>query len=241
MERVDIKTQKTGKSAVTIIGAVLVVAGLLMIGDQFGLFPFRLSSIIFSWQAILIVLGLILATNREARLTGIILCCIGIFFLLPHFSLLPVSASKLFWPALLVFIGIYILLKGPYRRGLSYSSSSRNGDAIEDVHVFAGHDRILQTENFKGGEIVNVFGGGNYDLKQAKLAPGKNVLEIVMVFGGSKIIVPQDWDVKVEVSAVFGGFSDKRIKSPEISRDMSRTLIIKGIAIFGGGELTNFD
>ncbi len=62
-----------------------------------------------------------------------------------------------------------------------------------------------------------------------------------MVFGGSKIIVPQDWDVKVEVSAVFGGFTDKRIKSPEIERDLSRTLIIKGIAIFGGGELTNFD
>jgi predicted membrane protein len=241
MERVDSKTQKTGKSGVTVIGAVLVVAGLLMIGDQLELFPFRLRSIIFSWQTILIVLGLILVTNREARLTGIILLCIGSFFLLPYFSLLPVSASKLFWPALMVFIGIYILFKRSYRRGLSYSASSGNGNAIEDVHVFAGHDRIIQTENFRGGEIVNVFGGGNYDMKQAKLAPGNNVLDIVMVFGGSKIIVPQDWDVKVEVSAVFGGFSDKRIKSPEIKRDTSRTLVIKGIAIFGGGELTNFD
>ena len=241
MERVDSKAQKTGKSGATIIGAVLVVAGFLMIGDQLELFPFRLRSIIFSWQTILIVLGLILVTNREARLTGIILLCIGIFFLLPHFSLLPVSTRKLFWPALMVLIGIYILSKRSYRRGLSYSASSGNGNAIEDVHVFAGHDRIIQTDNFSGGEIVNVFGGGNYDMRQAKLGPGNNVLDIVMIFGGSKIIVPQDWDVKVRVSAVFGGFSDKRIKSPEIKRDTSRTLIIKGIAIFGGGELTNFD
>ena len=119
--------------------------------------------------------------------------------------------------------------------------ASTDRDNIDDVNIFGGHDRIIITENLKGGDIVNVFGGGKYDLLQSKLAPGKNVLEVVMIFGGSKIIVPRDWDVKVEVVAVFGGFSDKRIIPAEGVKDPSRTLVIEGIAIFGGGDLVSFD
>ena len=241
MERIDDNKPEAGRGVVVVIGALLVLAGLLLIGDQLNLFPFRVRYILISWQMLLIVMGVIFLSKKEGKLTGIILLSIGVFFLLPKLTLLPVSAGRLFWPALLIFVGLMILLRGSFTRGLAYSGSKKRGDAIEDVNVFGGHDRIIEIENFKGGEIVNVFGGGNYDLLQTKLAPGKNVLEVVMVFGGSKIIVPQDWDVRVEVDAVFGGFSDKRIKSPEIKRDSSRTLIIKGVAIFGGGELVNFN
>ena len=241
MERIDDKKHEAGKGVVMVIGALLVLAGLLLFGDQLNLFPFRVKYILISWQMLLIVLGLVFLSKKKGRLTGIILVSLGVFFLLPKLTILPVSAGRLFWPALLVFVGLMILLRGTFTRGLGYSASKKRGDAFEDINVFGGHDRIIETENFKGGEIVNVFGGGNYDMLQAKLAQGNNILELVMVFGGSKIIVPQDWDVKVEVAAVFGGFSDKRIKSPEITRDTSRTLIIKGVAIFGGGELVNYN
>jgi hypothetical protein len=40
--------------------------------------------------------------------------------------------------------------------------------------------------------------------------------------------------VQVEVVSIFGGFSDKR-HSSTIDRD--KKLIIKGVAIFGGGEI----
>ncbi len=234
------KRHEAGKSAVTLIGALLVGAGLLLLVDHLNLLPFRVRSIIFTWQMLLVVLGLVFLTKRDGRLAGIILLSIGLFFLLPKLTIVPVSAGRLFWPALLIVVGMLIIFKGSFRRGLGYSAGKLNGDAIEDVNVFGGHDRIIETPNFKGGEIVNVFGGGNYDLLQSTLSPGNNVLEVVMIFGGSKIIVPQEWDVKVDVAAVFGGFSDKRIKSPEVTRDPSRTLIIKGVAIFGGGELVNF-
>ncbi len=235
------KRHEIGRSAVTLIGAVLVIAGLLLIGDIFNVLPFRARSIIFTWQMLLIVLGLVFITKRDGRLAGIILLSVGLFFILPKLTILPVHAGRLFWPVLLIIVGLMIIFKGSLKRRLGYSASKLNGDAIEDINIFGGHDRIIETTSFRGGEVVNVFGGGNYDLLQSKLAPGKNVLEVVMIFGGSKIIVPQDWDVKVDVAAVFGGFSDKRIKSPEVSRDSSRTLIIKGIAIFGGGELVNFN
>jgi len=241
MEKLNDKRHETRKNRVAIFGLILIIAGLVVIADQFNLFTYSVRDILFTWQALLIALGLIFITRRDGRFTGLALILIGGFFLLPEFMVLPVSTLRLFWPVLLVFLGIVILFKGVFNRGFGLTASKMNGDAIEDVNVFGGQDRIITSENFKGGEIINVFGGGKYNLLQSKLAPGRNIIEVVMVFGGSKFIVPQDWDIKVEVAGVFGGFSDKRIISAEGTKDSSSTLVIKGIAIFGGGDLSNFD
>ena len=241
MEILDGKKHEVRKNKKGIIGLIFILAGLLIIGDHFNLLSFGFRDVIFTWQGLLIGLGLIFLTKHEGRLTGMILILIGGFFLLPKFTVLPVSTIKLFWPTLLVFLGILILFKGGFSRGMGISASNIAGDNIDDVNIFGGNDRIITTENFKGGDIVNVFGGGKYDLLQSKLAPGKNVLEVVMIFGGSKIIVPLDWDVKVVVVAVFGGFYYKRIIPAEGVKDPSRTLVIEGIAIFGGGDLVSFD
>ncbi len=241
MEKLNETRHETRKNRVGFLGLILIIAGLLIIGDQFNLFHFKTREILFTWQALLIVLGIIFVNKRDGRFTGVLLIIIGAFFLLPKFMVLPVSAFKLFWPAMLIFLGVLILFKGVFNRGFGISASSTDGDMIEDVNVFGGHDRIITSENFKGGEIINVFGGGKYNLLQSKLAQGKNVIEMVMVFGGSKFIVPPGWDIKVEVAGVFGGFSDKRMITGDEIYDPARTLVIKGIAIFGGGELSSYD
>ena len=60
------------------------------------------------------------------------------------------------------------------------------------------------------------------------------MLEMICVFGGSTLIVPADWNVKVEMFSIFGGFEDKRVTGQV---DYNKTLILKGVAIFGGGEV----
>ncbi|HPF00376.1 MAG TPA: hypothetical protein PKY63_06895, partial [Bacteroidales bacterium] len=69
------------------------------------------------------------------------------------------------------------------------------------------------------------------------LAEGDNILEISAVFGGFKLIVPAHWNVKIETSNVFGGVVDKRIVTGTV--DMTRTLVVRGSAVFGGGEITS--
>ena len=83
-------------------------------------------------------------------------------------------------------------------------------DYIDYVNVFSGGERQIVSENFRGGKITAVFGGTELDLTKAKLAPGRTELEIACVFGGATIIVPDDWNVKIEVTPVLGGFSDSR-------------------------------
>lgn len=57
------------------------------------------------------------------------------------------------------------------------------------------------------------------------------------MFGGYTIIVPQDWNIIIDIVPVFGGFSDKRIKDPNRVYEDDKILIIKGFVLFGGGEV----
>jgi len=68
------------------------------------------------------------------------------------------------------------------------------------------------------------------------LSPEGGTLDIVTVFGGTKLYVPRDWHVKVESSNVLGGYVDKRVGVGE-NIDMTRTLKIEGVNVFGGVEL----
>ena len=58
-----------------------------------------------------------------------------------------------------------------------------------------------------------------------------------MIFGGTTIMVPKEWNVRVMVTPIFGGFSNKVFRNPIAPVDTTRTLIIKGVTIFGGGEI----
>ena len=57
------------------------------------------------------------------------------------------------------------------------------------------------------------------------------------MFGGGTFYVPSDWSVKADVTAVFGGFSDKRRTNIENTTDPEKVLHIKGMVLFGGGEI----
>ena len=110
-------------------------------------------------------------------------------------------------------------------------------DLLDDVNIFGGHDRIVTTKSFRGGSVISIFGGGKYDLRKSTLSHETNILEMINVFGGSKLIVPSDWEVKIEIVAIFGGYNDKRVVNDVMSE---QKLIIKGIALFGGGEITSY-
>lgn len=227
-----------------LLGIVLMFLGLFLIADLADIVPWRLRDFIFTWQALLIFLGLIFLSNKDNKGTGIILIVIGSFFLLPKFLDLPYYWRSLFWPTLLILLGLVVIFGSRRRGGRSsyFGGSGTKGsseDFLDDVDVFGGGDRIIHSQNFRGGKITHIFGGSKYDMTHAQLAPGKNHLEIVWIFGGSKFIIPEGWDVKVEVTAVFGGFSDKRIRSMVV-KDADRSLIVTGTCIFGGGEIVNY-
>jgi len=224
-----------------LLGVLLIIGGILLIGEVSHIFPWRLREYLFTWQALLIVMGLVFIAGRDSKPTGYILLTIGAFFMLPKiFRHMDLDWGSLFWPVMLIILGLVIMFRrSGHRQHFTFEASESRDDYIDDVSIFGGHDRVVISQQFKGGRITNIFGGSKYNMNKARLAPGRQIIDVAMIFGGSKFIVPEDWDIRIEVVSIFGGFSDKRMNiKPE--RDYEKTLIFKGVAIFGGGELVNY-
>ncbi|HWS00387.1 MAG TPA: LiaF domain-containing protein, partial [Prolixibacteraceae bacterium] len=111
-----------------------------------------------------------------------------------------------------------------------------NKDYLDETAIFGGRNMSLVSEHFRGGKITSIFGGSKINLLYCKPVEGC-VIDVVTIFGGTKIFVPENWNVKTEVVSIFGGFEDKRGNSVISRVDQSKIVVFKGSAIFGGGEI----
>ncbi len=110
-------------------------------------------------------------------------------------------------------------------------------NAVELNSVFGGTKKKIVTKDFKGGEINSVFGGNDLDFSQADIN-GTATLEVNVVFGGAKLIIPAHWKIQSEVDCVFGSVEDKRRDVGEVAEN--KTLILKGAVVFGSIEIKSY-
>lgn len=238
-------------------GLVLMLIGLVFLGFNFGFVPEKFKPVIFSWQMLLILLGVVNFFKKHL-VSGTILILIGVFFIVPKIIDLNPSLwgydgsfTKLYWPLLLILAGGIIIFsrtlapkwwKSEWNDHKHIIKGENNNSNIPESgfsknSIFgSGHHIVLDPE-FKGGEMNAVFGGITLDLRKTKLPEGTTYVEINAVFGGITIYVPADWYIETHLDAVFGGFEDKRLTHEPA--DTTRKLIIKGSCVFGGGEIRN--
>ncbi|KYG71183.1 putative membrane protein [Roseivirga ehrenbergii] len=222
-----------------IVGLIFILIGTVFLLDNLDIISWHYRRYIFQWENILIIVGAILILNKENVKTGGILMGIGVLLNLDEWFNLDVSIFDL-WPLVFVVAGIAIVNRNKETKDDRYDPNTGNLDAnkINDTAIFGGGDKVVNSSNFKGGSLTAIFGGSTIDLTQAKLADGRNEIDVFYMFGGSKIRVPQDWSVQVSVTGIFGGMSDKR-KLIDPQADGNKELLIRGTAIFGGAEVTN--
>jgi predicted membrane protein len=225
----------------SVIGVILVIVGLFLVVRNTNFFPEYIDHIIFSWPMLLVTIGLVMTIGSSgSKTSGIILMAVGAFFLIPRIFNDTFHVYNLFWPSIFIIVGaIFIFTK---RRGWdSHSGTLTSGDDyIDYVNIFSGGERQIVSDSFKGGKVTAIFGGSEIDLTKSKLAPGRSELELACIFGGTTIIVPDDWFVTIEVTPVLGGFGDSRKLTPGRTVDSTKQLVIKGAVVFGGGEIKSY-
>ncbi|WP_345953308.1 DUF5668 domain-containing protein [Mucilaginibacter sp. PAMB04168] len=119
-----------------------------------------------------------------------------------------------------------------------YTTQGKGDDVIEAVSVFGGIKKTILSKDFKGGEIINIFGGAELDFTRADIN-GIVEIEIVQIFGGVKLLVPPHWQVRSDVAAIFASVDDKRFGNAT-AQSSDKILVLKGTSIFAGVDVRSF-
>jgi predicted membrane protein len=124
------------------------------------------------------------------------------------------------------------------RSNIGNMSGSSFSDTLNIDAILSGVNKRIMSKNLRGGKLTAAFGGIDLDLTQADIQ-GTVTLQIDVIFGGMKLIVPPHWDIRTEVSNIAAGIEDKRTYR-ETAIDPDKVLILKGTVLFGGLEIRSF-
>lgn len=236
------------------VGIIIISVGsfLLLERMDIDLFPDWL----FSWKTFLIALGLIIGVSKQFKGIGwLVMIMIGSFFLLDEIPGWDLNLRYYTIPIIVIVVGLVIVFRsflfrssGDWRTMWSGDEGNKGNSALITSHedaddymdltsIFGGSKRRIFSKTFKGGEITNIFGGTELDLSQADIN-GTVVIDTVTLFGGIKILVPANWEVKSNITAILGGVEDKRMTSNTF--EGTKKLVLTGTCAFGGVEIKSF-
>ena len=102
--------------------------------------------------------------------------------------------------------------------------------------LMASVTRKITSQRFRGGEVVAIMGGGDLDLRSARMAEGVARLELNLLMGGINLFVPEDWIVEIRGTPLLGGVDDqsRRPVGPPAGR-----LIVSGVVLMSSVTVKN--
>lgn len=234
--------KRTNKRSLLLMGALIIGTGAVWL--LYKMHVLDIPGWMFSWKTVLILIGALVGIqSRFKGFTWMILIVVGGVFMLGDLPGVGPEMRQYRWPLLLILLGMVLVLRALLKKsdesfwksdGIKTASGD---DDIEIVSIFGGSKRKIFSKNFTGGEIVGVFGGCELDLTQADIKD-KAVLEVTNIFGGCKIIVPANWNVKSDVTTILGGMDDKRPNT--MSGENTKTLVLTGFCMFGGIDIRSY-
>lgn len=213
-----------------LLGFILITLGVLFLLDQNDVLD--AGDLIADWWPVVFVLAGFLYVSFSPRhiMVPAVLVIIGLALLARSLDFVPDWLQTVFWPAVLVAIGLWVI----FGSGLG-STRVQPGDRVNSLVAFFGREIVNQSQQFAGGSILNIFGGTEVDLRQARPAPGGAAMDIVAAFGGVEIVVPEGWRVEVKGIPLFGGWSNKTRR--DLVGAEAPVLSIEALVAFGGLEI----
>lgn len=216
-------------------GIVLVAIGVILALNSIGVTSIN---IFFRgwWTLFIIVPCFIDLFKNEDKTGNIIGIIIGLFLLLACRNILSfVLVWKLIVPVILVIVGLSLIFKDAFKKEIKESIKKLNKDKKDNEYyaTFGGSDLNFDGEEFKGADLSAVFGGIKCNLRSAKI---KNdvVVNATSIFGGITLLVPNDVNIKVVSTSIFGGVDNKKSKIKETNE---KTIYVNATCLFGGVEI----
>lgn len=249
-----IKWQRGHRRAKIAAGILIIIFGTLFLLHRL---DFPIPHYFFGWQMILIGVGFVsIIRHKFKKAFGYILMLIGGLFLFQ--SWYPQSFNKeIILPVIIIIIGLMVLFK-PKKKHWKHHHRNRfsreqwqrlhekdlcvdsdSEDYMDSVTVFSGMKKNVTSQNFKGADIVTIFGGSEINFANADFQDTV-VVDIVCVFAGANLNIPNNWQIKSDVTTIFGNIEDKRPTDLVQNAENKKVVILRGTCLFGGIDITSF-
>jgi hypothetical protein len=132
------------------------------------------------------------------------------------------------WPVALILAGLAILA---HAFGFRAPMIAAGSDSTM-LCVLGVRKEKVTSRNYRGGRIIAFMGGCELDLTNADMENGPAELEIVAIWGGVEIKVPEGWEVTGNVLPVMGGADIRTKAAPG-----GRKLIVNGVVMMAGVDI----
>lgn len=215
-----------------LFGALVVLIGVLLLLDSTGVYP--TGSLLVYTPSLFVIVGLwaLVRSGFRSLVGPVVVIVIAGIAQLVALDLATVDELVVFWPVLIIAFGASILF-GRYR-----SRIRATDDTFSSMFAIMGGVEGRNTSSgFTGADLTAVFGGAELDLRGAGLGERPARVNAVAMFGGVEVIVPREWNVRMDVLPILGGASDERPRREEQHETVD--LEVTGFAAFGGVSVTD--
>lgn len=237
------------KSTKIVWGVALIVIGAIIALDRLNVISF---DVIFDgwWTLFIIVpcaIGLFQRQNVTGNLIGVI---VGISLLSVHREWLDWDlVGEMIFPLILVALGLGVIFTKKDKE--TFDESEKEEETLienpvinEEIGVsnpiqtkklnvffaFSGGKSVVDGDKVTGGDVTAIFGGSDCDLTNA-VFEGVTKLNVNAIFGGVKLILPENVNVKINPTSIFGGTTNNRNSANDAS---APTVYVNAFSMFGG-------
>lgn len=215
-------------------GIILIIVGVILGLNVLGITNI---DIFFDgwWTLFIIIPSLVGLFNEKEEKTGnLIGLGIGIALLLASQNIIRFEIIlKLIIPFILVIIGLSFLLGDKFKKKINEKVKSVRTEDMENIIATFSEQKINKdNEKLKNTSLDAVFGGIILDLRKASF-DNETVIKASSIFGGIDILLPDDVNVQLKATPIFGGVNNKLRNQKE----NKKTVYIDAFCLFGGIDI----
>lgn len=242
------------QSRKTVAYVLVAIAGILVLSNAglFNIFGLRdligaIFRLIFNSIPYVLTLAGIFwiarSGKREAPLMAWLVIVFGAVLIVSQIGLFGLSFGDMVAPMILITVAFFLVNPRnllPRRLNTSNDELDPNQQEIKLFAFMGGGELNYHSKQLKGGEVMAIWGGYDLDFSDADMEGDSMQLNLYCIMGGIEITVPANWKVeKSGAVCIMGGYSNKTRDMAEELNLPSKTLVVTGLALMGGGEIRN--
>lgn len=242
------------QSRKTVAYVLVAIAGILVLSNAglFNIFGLRdligaIFRLIFNSIPYVLTLAGIFwiarSGKREAPLMAWLVIVFGAVLIVSQIGLFGLSFGDMVAPMILITVAFFLVNPRnllPRRLNTSNDELDPNQQEIKLFAFMGGGELNYHSKQLKGGEVMAIWGGYDLDFSDADMEGDSMQLNLYCIMGGVEITVPANWKVeKSGAVCIMGGYSNKTRDMAEELNLPSKTLVVTGLALMGGGEIRN--